>query len=105
MIGMAGKTRRREKMTQELSDIIRDGAADIQAIFEHVAPKSEKTLIRHQFKVEEYEFVNDLGRPCDYRIVNPLGKDVGIIKYYGGRLLCYYRNGYSWSIYPPSSTV
>jgi hypothetical protein len=53
--------------------------------FKH--PKSEKTLQNHNYTYKGLHYINDLGRPCEYR-VEQYGKDLGImVKYYGGSLL------------------
>jgi len=61
----------------------------MKRIFE-IAPKSEQTLKRHNYSWDEYQFVNDLGHPCEYRIHHngvPTGE---MLKYYKGRLLASY---------------
>ena len=54
------------------------------------APKSERTLMRHKYKWLGCQFKNDLGYACEYRVIYQ-GEDLGMIKYYGGRLLCAYK--------------
>lgn len=54
-----------------------------------IAPLSEQTLKKHNWRWKGLEFFNDFGFPCDYRVVQN-GKELGRIKYYQGRKLsCY----------------
>jgi hypothetical protein len=49
-------------------------------------PKSEQTIVRNKFNYKGLKFINDMGEPCEYRIIeNEL--EVGIAKYHRGRLL------------------
>lgn len=53
-------------------------------------PKSEKTIIKHNFMYKGIKYINDFGYPCEYRIIKN-GKDTKLrVKYYGGRLLTEY---------------
>jgi hypothetical protein len=61
----------------------------IQNFFE-VAPKSEKTITRNKFVWHGVKFVNDLGACCDYRIISPKGRELGVIRYFRGRKLSSY---------------
>lgn len=49
-------------------------------------PKSEKTIINHNFNYKGLKYVNDMGHPCEYRIE---GTDK-MVKYYKGSLLAEY---------------
>ena len=61
---------------------------DIYGVFE-IAPKSEQTIKKHGYKWSGFEFLNDMGHPCEYRITRN-GEQLGMIKYYRGRVLsCY----------------
>lgn len=73
---------------QTKKDTTNSQPMNIGDIFE-IAPKSESTIVRHSYIWNGYQFINDMGLPCDYRIVkNDI--ELGIIKYYRGRLLtCY----------------
>ena len=56
-----------------------------------IAPKSERTLIKRNGKILSYHLMNDFGSSCEYRVMSDVtGLEVGLIKYYGGRLLCCY---------------
>lgn len=61
----------------------------IQRMFD-LAPKSERTLIKHGFYIAGYHFLNDLGHPCEYRVVGVGPREIGLIKYYKGRKLTAY---------------
>ena len=75
--------------------------SDIKESFKHLTlqevfdllPKSERTLLRYlrrQGHYGDHKFLNDMGHPCEYRIIGPLGNELGMVKYYQGRLLsCY----------------
>ena len=53
-------------------------------------PKSEKTIIRHNFIYKGIHYINDMGHPCEYRLEKD-GKDLKImVKYYRGTLLTDY---------------
>ena len=57
---------------------------------EMLLPKSEQTIIKHNFDYKGLKYINDLGHPCEYRIEQN-GKDTNIMaKYYCGRLLATY---------------
>ena len=53
-------------------------------------PLSEQTLKRHKYTWDGHKLLNDFGYPCDYRIVDSFGVEIGIIKYYRGRKLMFY---------------
>lgn len=60
------------------------GKTDIQY------PKSEQTIIKHNYLYNGIRFINDMGHPCEYRLEKE-GKDLKImVKYYKGRLLSEY---------------
>mgnify|MGYP001567109004 FL=1 len=53
-------------------------------------PKSEKTIIKHNFEYKGVKYINDMGHPCEYRLEKD-GKDLKImVKYYRGSLLADY---------------
>ena len=53
-------------------------------------PKSEQTIVRNKFAYNGLKFINDMGEPCEYRIIeNEI--EVGIAKYYRGRLLVFFQ--------------
>lgn len=56
-------------------------------------PISEQTIKKHKYQYKNLKYINDLGHPCEYRIVDSLGNDLEVAKYYRGRFLCSY--GYS----------
>jgi len=58
--------------------------------FDDKCPISERTIIRHGYEWLGHKFVNDMGHPCEYRIIDPNGEDIGMIKYYRGRRLASY---------------
>jgi hypothetical protein len=48
-------------------------------------PTSERTIIRNKYVYKGIQSVNDMGHPCEYRVLKD-GKEQGIIvKYYKGR--------------------
>lgn len=50
-------------------------------------PKSEQTLKRHNWEYQGIKYINDMGNPCEYRLVKD-GEELGImVKYYKGTLL------------------
>ena len=55
-------------------------------------PKSEQTVKRHNYKLGELDLINDMGYPCQYRVVQD-GKDLGVVQYYKGRLLSVWQRG------------
>lgn len=61
----------------------------IAKMFE-IAPKSERTLIKHGYYIAGYHFLNDQGQACEYRVVGVGPREIGLIKYYKGRKLCAY---------------
>lgn len=62
---------------------------NIKDFFE-IAPKSEQTIRKHFYQWKGFKFVNDLGYASEYRVIDPQEKELGLIKYYKGRLLsCY----------------
>lgn len=54
-----------------------------------IAPTSEQTLRKHHYVYKGLAFINDMGYPCEYRIEQD-GKELGMIKYYKGRILACY---------------
>jgi len=53
-------------------------------------PKSETTLKKHNYIYKGIQYKNDLGSPCEYRVIKE-GKDTGrIIKYYKNSFLTEY---------------
>jgi hypothetical protein len=54
-----------------------------------ISPLSEHTLKRHSWKYKGFEYKNDVGFPCDYRVLEK-GIELGIITYYRGRKLTSY---------------
>jgi len=51
-------------------------------------PQSERTIIKHKYCYKGIKYINDLGYPCRYRVVDEKGKDTGkIVIYYGGRFI------------------
>ena len=53
-------------------------------------PKSERTIIRHNFIYKGIKYINDMGYPCEYRLEKD-GKDLKtMVKYYKGTLLADY---------------
>lgn len=55
---------------------------------EKLIPKSEKTVIKHHYNYNGLKFINDLGHPCEYRVVGK--KEYGMVKYYRGSMLMFY---------------
>lgn len=54
-----------------------------------ILPKSDKTIVRHRFRIGDLILRNCLGSPCDY-LVCEFGKVLGAVRYYRGRKLsCY----------------
>jgi len=54
-------------------------------------PKSEKTIIKHNYFYKGLHYINDMGHPCEYRLEKD-GKDLKImVKYYKGSLLSEYK--------------
>jgi len=49
-------------------------------------PKSEQTIIKHNYSYKGRRYINDMGRPCEYRIEGTNK----MVKYYKGRLLAEY---------------
>lgn len=49
-------------------------------------PKSEKTIIQHNYEYKGVKYVNDLGKACFYRVIKN-NVDIQRVQYYGGRLL------------------
>lgn len=62
----------------------------IERLFE-LCPLSEKTLTKWGYRVNGFMLLNDMGHPCEYRCVSLGGHEIGIVKYYKGRLLTFYR--------------
>ena len=58
----------------------------LEEVFETL-PKSERTLQKRGYQHYQYRLLNDTGKPCVYRVVNMLNQDLGVVQYYGGRLL------------------
>lgn len=50
-------------------------------------PKSEQTIIKHKFFYKGIKYINDMGKPCDYRIIKDNIDTLERVYYYGGRLL------------------
>ena len=63
-------------------------------------PKSEQTIIRHKYSFDVFEkntngvienqkvkYINDLGKPCFYRVIKNDVDTLERVQYYGGRLL------------------
>lgn len=50
-------------------------------------PKSEQTVVRNKYAYKGFEFINDTGTACDYRIVEN-GIELGMACYRKGQLLC-----------------
>lgn len=61
----------------------------IGQIFETL-PKSEKTLAKHKYSHLGYQLMNDMGHPCEYRVVDQDSIEIGMVRYYRGRLLSAY---------------
>ena len=55
-----------------------------------LAPTSEQTLKKHKYFYMGAKFINDIGHPCEYRVVVN-NVDIGVIKYYRGRKLVCFR--------------
>ena len=54
-----------------------------------LSPKSERTLQRHKYHYKGFDYLNDFGYPCDYRVLKD-GVELGRIKYYRRRRLIEY---------------
>ena len=50
-------------------------------------PKSERTIIKHKYFYKGIKYINDLGKPCVYRIIKNDIDTLERAQYYGGRLL------------------
>ena len=50
-------------------------------------PKSEKTIINHKYKYKGVKYINDIGKPCVYRVIKDGVDTLERVYYYGGRLL------------------
>lgn len=50
-------------------------------------PKSEKTIIKNKYDYKGIKYVNDLGYPCLYRIIENGIDTLEIVQYYRGSLL------------------
>ncbi len=56
-----------------------------------ILPKSEKTLIKHRFRIQGLTLRNTLGSPCLYTVTEG-GHEIGIVQYYGGKKLsCWWK--------------
>ena len=54
-------------------------------------PLSEQTIIKHKFNYKGVAYINDMGHPCEYRLLKN-GEDLGImVVYYRGRFLAEYK--------------
>ena len=63
--------------------------AELLEVYESL-PKSERTIQKHGYKHGQYRLLNDTHYgPCFYRIVAG-NREIGAVKYYGGRLLSAY---------------
>jgi len=58
-----------------------------------ILPKTEKTVIKHRFRIHGLTLRNNLGSPCHY-MVTENGHELGVVQYYGGKKLsCWWGEG------------
>ena len=50
-------------------------------------PKSEQTIIKHNFEYKGIKYVNDIGQACLYRVVKSGVDTLERVQYYRGKLL------------------
>lgn len=50
-------------------------------------PKSEQTIIKHKYEYRGVKYINDIGKPCLYRVIKDGVDTLERVQYYGGRLL------------------
>ena len=50
-------------------------------------PKSESTIIKHKYFYKGIKYINDMGKPCYYRVIKDNTDTLERVQYYGGRLL------------------
>lgn len=53
-------------------------------------PLSEQTIIKHKYEYNGFKYLNDIGHPCEYRVVDKDGIEIEMVKYYKGRRLAVY---------------
>lgn len=53
-------------------------------------PKSEQTIIKHKYEYKSVKYINDIGKPCLYRVIENNKDTLERVQYYGGRLLQVY---------------
>ena len=47
-------------------------------------PKSEQTIIKHKYEYKSVKYINDIGKPCLYRVIENNKDTLERVQYYGG---------------------
>jgi len=53
-------------------------------------PKSERTIIKNKYHYKGLTYINDIGHPCEYRVIDSEGNEIEMVKYYRGKQLAVY---------------